>query len=152
MGTEIRLSRPQADAFRAGTLKQHRVPITPQPAVLPAHGDDLFGEPTNGADLFQWPADNTSRVSLDGMIEACPFGKAGGLVEVLECLPYSKTQRLGAVTLKAVFVSRLESITDDEIRMEGYPNWTQYAYAWNEHYARSGQPWDIDPLVWVLEL
>ncbi|MFJ7794390.1 hypothetical protein [Pseudomonas sp. NPDC096950] len=152
MTSTLHLYRQQADAFRAGKLRQYRVPVTPQPLTFAAASGDLFDDTDKVAvDLFKWPPESEELLSQKRFNQACPFGRASSQVELVECLPYNKKQSLGYATVKAVSVARLKGITDAEIVMEGYPNWTQYAYAWNEHYARLGSPWDIDPYVWVVE-
>lgn len=147
------LYRQQADAFRAGKLRQYRAPLTPQPLTFAPTSGDLFEDAEMPAlELFKWPPQNEELLSKERLNQACPFGKAGAQVELVECLPFDKKQSLGYATVKAVSVARLEGISDAEIVMEGYLNWTQYAYAWNEHHARIGSPWDVDPYVWVVEL
>lgn len=64
---------------------------------------------------------------------------------------YGKRTLLGRVRVTAIRCDALESISDDEIACEGFPNWTLLTHAWNDLHARSGFPWDINPDVWVIE-
>lgn len=145
----ITLNKQEAAALLAGHKSQHRIPIIPAPEVVTE--TDLFGSAQGQGERFAWPAASAVQLSVEELARACPIGSAGESVTLFERRPYGKVEPIRGVKLARIRVEPLEQITDAEIRQEGYPNWTEYAAAWNHHHATCGAPWDINPMVWVIE-
>lgn len=143
----ITLNKQEAAALLAGQKSQHRLPIIPVPEVLVE--EDLFGSVQG--ERYAWPSANAAPLSVEELARACPIGPAGASVKLFERKAYGQAEPIQSVQLARVRVERLEQITDAEIQQEGYPNWTEYAAGWNQHHAAGGAPWDINPLVWVIE-
>lgn len=57
------------------------------------------------------------------------------------------------LTLKVtdVRIERVKDITHDQVRAEGFNDWTGFAFTWSSIYLKQGLGWDDNPYVWVIE-
>ncbi|EKO3657424.1 hypothetical protein M3906_000233 [Vibrio metschnikovii] len=57
------------------------------------------------------------------------------------------------LTLKVtdVRIERIKDITHDQVRAEGFKDWTGLAFTWSSIYLKQGLGWDDNPYVWAIE-
>ncbi|MBA1280259.1 hypothetical protein [Stutzerimonas stutzeri] len=82
--------------------------------------------------------------------EGEPPVMAGQRIEFVAKAPYGKVVPLGHAVVTDVSRSRLDTITDDEIRASGYPNWTLFSATWTALHGNTGFSWDVDPDAWMI--
>lgn len=99
---------------------------------------------------YEWPAGSGVFVTSQQLVAQCPIGQAGDCVDVNLLQGFSRSKPVGKARIAAVRVEPLELISETTIRAEGYENWTEYAFHWNQRYP--GAPWDFDPVCWVAEI
>lgn len=121
----------------------------------------IAGQPTGQGSLFdppaadvvagyEWPQGSGRCLTVQQLIDSCPVGREGNQVPVTGLDRYNKGAPLAAARILAVSLGHLEDISDDEIHAEGYANWTEYAFHWNQRYPKA--PWDLNPLCWVIRV
>lgn len=130
-----------------------RIPIgvglTLREMVASGEQQSLF-EPRPTESGYEWPAGSGMFISSQELAAQCPIGQAGDCVDVNLLLGFSRSKPVGQARISGVRVEPLESISDNSIRAEGYENWTEYAFHWNQRYPAA--PWDFDPVCWVAEI
>ncbi len=89
-------------------------------------------------------------ISESEIISKNPLGSAGGRVNISERLPYGKVSALPVAEIVSVSLVFVEDISDEEIGLEGFPSWTQYAFEWNRNHKK--MPWDLNPLCWLISI
>lgn len=89
-------------------------------------------------------------VSSAELLARHPFGVVGSRVEVHAREPFRKTRLLGEFVVSNLELQYIEQISDEQILAEGSPNWSEYAYRWNQLHPKC--PWDLNPLCWVATL
>lgn len=106
--------------------------------------------PASSGSGYEWPLGSRQCRTVEQMIACCPGGRTGDRVPVTGLDRYNKDAPLPPAQIMAVSIGRLEEISDEEIRAEGYANWTEYAFHWNQRYPKA--PWDLNPLCWIVQV
>ncbi len=90
------------------------------------------------------------RIPAGHLLARHPHGAQGARLPVSARETFGKTRALGSFSIAAVSLQFMDDISDDQIVAEGCPNWSEYAYRWNQLNPKT--PWDLNPICWVAEL
>ncbi|MCF6783383.1 hypothetical protein [Stutzerimonas stutzeri] len=71
-------------------------------------------------------------------------------VEFVAKAPYGKLVPLGFGVITEAIRARLDTVSDDDIRAAGYPNWTLFSATWTALHGAKGFSWDVDPDAWMI--
>lgn len=72
----------------------------------------------------------------------------GQVVELIEVLPHGNSANFGQAIITGIQVSRVEELSDDDIKAEGFSTWAHYAHAWDSNYPK--HPTMNNPWCWVI--
>lgn len=82
-------------------------------------------------------------------IEAQDIG-VGDLLNFVELAPHGQTLAIAAKRVTSLRIQRMDTISDDEVEAEGFPNWSVMAYEWNSTFRAKQDRWDANPEVLVI--
>ncbi|MDH4602356.1 hypothetical protein [Pseudomonas syringae] len=74
----------------------------------------------------------------------------GDVLDFVEKAPHGQTKAIASKRVSGLHLQHLDSISDEEIRAEGFPNWSVLAYEWNSMFREKENSWDVNPEVLVI--
>ena len=141
---QLKFNQSAAQSVRCGAKTLTSLLIDPQPDTTEERLIELGGW-SEGYTLVQ----QVNAAFQAGFIPRALAPVHGGqVVELIEALSHGKSVVFGRAAITSIQVRRVEELSDDDIKAEGFDTWAHYAHAWDSNYPKF--PTMTNPWCWVI--
>lgn len=141
---QLKFNQSAAQSVRGGQKTITTLLIDPQPDTTEERLKELGGW-MEGYTLIQ----QVNAAFQAGFIsqKLAPL-YTGQIAALLESKTHGQTEVFGSAEITSITVSRVEELSDDDIKAEGFDTWAHFAHAWDSNYQK--HPTMQNPWCWVI--
>lgn len=141
---QLNFNQSAAQLVRGGAKTTTTLLIDPQPDTTEERLRELGGWCEGSTLVEQVNAAFRAGFLSQKLAPVCD----GQVVDLIEVLTHGNSTLFGQARIERITISRVEELSDDDIKTEGFSSWAHYAHAWDSNYPK--HPTMMNPWCWVI--